>query len=65
MKLGTIYPRHVIFAICLLAYFIHKSSMAPKIASDQISAMKNAGIRNMHVTKQCEVITETIYHIMK
>ena len=67
MKLGKIYLRHVIFVICMfpLACFTHKSSMGPKFASDKISALKNAGIRNMHVTKHCEVHTKTIYHVIK
>ena len=29
--------------------------MAPKTTSDQIAALKNAGIRNMLVTNECEV----------
>ena len=66
MKLGTMYPRQVLFVVCMfpLAYFAHKSSMAPKTTSDQIAALKNAEIRNMQVTKQCEVHTKTIYHVM-
>ena len=39
--------------------------MAPKTTSGQIPALKNAGIRNMQVTKQCGVHTKTIYHVMK
>ena len=67
MKLGTMYPKHVLFVIWTFpfAYFTHKSSMASKTTSDQIAAVKNAGIHNMQVTKQCEAHTKTIYHVMK
>ena len=33
--------------------------------SDQISALKNPEIHNLHVTKPYEVHTETIYHVIK
>ena len=33
--------------------------MASKTISDQIAALKNAGMSNKQVTKQCEVHTKT------
>ena len=49
----------------LLAFCTKKSSMTSITTSDQIAALKNAGICNMQVTKQCKVHTKTIYHVMK